>query len=161
MYRLNVDTILQTISYAFLNDLPVLEVLYFLLFLLHFYYIFYGPKPFITRPHFCVCPKPGNAFPTSYLVVLWVQWVKVRDCCSCFRKTKHRNTLYSFKKCATCKLVHIPHSSRCRSRVISLEVAVVVVDVHLPMQSVPITAIILSLNLPHTEVYSIQLFLHQ
>ena len=106
MYRLNVDTILQTISYAFLNDLPVLEVLYFLLFLLHFYYIFYGPKPFITRPHFCVCPKPGNAFPTSYLVVLWVQWVKVRDFCSCFWKTKHRNKLYtkkcSFKKCATC-----------------------------------------------------------
>jgi hypothetical protein len=82
--------------------------MYFLLFLLHFYYIFYGPKPFIARPHFCVCPKPGPAFPTSYIVALflWVQWVKMRGFCSCFWKTKHRNKSYtkkcSFKKCATC-----------------------------------------------------------
>jgi hypothetical protein len=32
---------------------------------------------------FCAYPKPGNGFPTSYvLVFLYIQWVKVRCDCS-------------------------------------------------------------------------------
>ena len=25
------------------------------------------PVPGLTSPHFCVCPKPGHGFPTSYM----------------------------------------------------------------------------------------------
>ena len=31
----------------------------------------------LTLPHFCACSKSGPGFPTSYVMVFYVQWVQV------------------------------------------------------------------------------------
>ena len=41
------------------------------------------PLTSLSMPHFCVCPKSGPGFPTSYVMVfVCAQLAKMRDSCS-------------------------------------------------------------------------------